>query len=142
MKKLKNASNGFVNLHLHSEFSFLDGSAAVDELVKRVADTGGTAVAMTEHGNIFGFWRFKKACEKYGVKPIFGCEFYVAPDRFKHGLTDEDRKIALVGVKSGDKRKVLKDLPAAQGTRQREHVVLLAKNQNGLSANPSVSFTK
>src|ERR1700719_2056055 len=67
----------FVHLHLHTDYSMLDGACDVEKLVQRVKELGMPAVAMTDHGNIFGAVHFVNAAHKYGVKPIVGCELYV-----------------------------------------------------------------
>ncbi len=67
----------FTHLHLHTDFSLLDGACDVDKLVKRVQDIGQTSVAITDHGNIYGAVHFFEAAKKQGVKPILGCELYV-----------------------------------------------------------------
>src|SRR6266849_5867197 len=67
----------FVHLHLHTDYSLLDGACGVDGLIKRVADIGQKAVAMTDHGNIYGTVEFVTAAEKAGIKPIVGCELYI-----------------------------------------------------------------
>src|SRR5580765_3111310 len=67
----------FVHLHLHTDYSMLDGACGVDKLVHRVHELGMPAVAMTDHGNIFGAVEFVNAANKVGVKPIVGCELYI-----------------------------------------------------------------
>jgi DNA polymerase-3 subunit alpha len=67
----------FVHLHLHTDYSMLDGACDVEQLVHRVKELGMPAVAMTDHGNIFGAVHFVNAATKAGVKPIVGCELYV-----------------------------------------------------------------
>src|SRR5450432_3252571 len=67
----------FVHLHLHTDYSMLDGACDVEKLCERVSQLGMPAVAMTDHGNIFGAVHFVNAAHKYGVKPIVGCELYV-----------------------------------------------------------------
>ena len=69
----------FVHLHVHTEFSLLDGACRITELVKRVKELGQSAVAITDHGVMYGVVDFYKACKAAGVKPIIGCEVYVAP---------------------------------------------------------------
>jgi DNA polymerase III subunit alpha len=69
--------NQFVHLHLHSDYSLLDGACDVEKLVDRVHELGMPAVAMTDHGNIFGAVHFVNAAHKAGVKPIVGCELYI-----------------------------------------------------------------
>src|ERR1700693_11991 len=67
----------FVHLHLHTDYSMLDGACDVEQLVHRVKELGMPAVAMTDHGNIFGAVHFVNAAKQAGVKPIVGCELYV-----------------------------------------------------------------
>jgi DNA polymerase-3 subunit alpha len=67
----------FVHLHLHSDYSMLDGACDVEKLVERVKELDMPAVAMTDHGNIFGAVHFVNAAHKAGVKPIVGCELYI-----------------------------------------------------------------
>ena len=72
----------FVHLHVHSEYSLLDGACRIDALARRVKELGQTAVALTDHGVMYGAVAFYKACRAAGVKPIIGCEVYVAPRGF------------------------------------------------------------
>ncbi len=67
----------FTHLHLHTDYSLLDGACDVEKLVNRVADIGQKAVAITDHGNIYGAVHFFEAAKKRGVKPILGCELYI-----------------------------------------------------------------
>src|SRR5579859_2932571 len=67
----------FVHLHLHTDYSLLDGACGVPGLIKRVADIGQKAVAMTDHGNIYGTVEFVDEAQKKDIKPIIGCELYV-----------------------------------------------------------------
>src|SRR5262245_33206993 len=69
----------FVHLHLHTEYSLLDGACHVDELVDQVKGLGMRALAVTDHGNMFGAVAFHDAARDKGLKPILGCEIYVAP---------------------------------------------------------------
>jgi DNA polymerase-3 subunit alpha len=69
----------FVHLHLHTEYSLLDGACRLDELVGEAARLGMKALAITDHGNMFGAVAFHDACRAQGLKPILGCEVYVAP---------------------------------------------------------------
>lgn len=96
----------FVHLHLHSQYSLLDGTTRIDDLVQRAAELGQPAVALTDHGNMFGAVKFYEAARRTGVKPIIGCEVYVAPgSRFDKG--------------------------AKNGGGRAYHMLLLAQNQTG-----------
>ncbi len=72
------AERPFVHLHLHTEYSLLDGACRIDQLMDRVKECGQTAVACTDHGVMYGCVQFYKAAKKAGIKPIIGCEVYVA----------------------------------------------------------------
>ena len=69
----------FVHLHIHSEFSLLDGANRIKDLPVRAKELGMNAIALTDHGVMYGVIDFYKACKKEGIKPIIGCEVYVAP---------------------------------------------------------------
>ena len=69
----------FVHLHMHTEYSLLDGANKIKELVAKVKELGMNAVAITDHGNMFGAIELYKECKAQGIKPIIGCEMYVAP---------------------------------------------------------------
>jgi DNA polymerase-3 subunit alpha len=71
--------NDFVHLHVHTEYSMLDGASLLDGLFKRVSDLGMPAIAMTDHGNLHGAYDFYSKAGKYGVKPIIGIEAYITP---------------------------------------------------------------
>src|SRR5687767_15788538 len=71
----------FTHLHLHTQYSLLDGAIRVDDLFPKALEQGMKSVAMTDHGNLFGAVDFYKKAKAAGVKPIFGCETYVAQDR-------------------------------------------------------------
>ncbi len=92
---------GFVHLHVHTEYSLLDGFCRIGELAKRVRELGQSAVAVTDHGVMYGAVDFYRACKKEGVKPIIGCEVYVAPwnrTRFDkvHEFDAESRHLVLL----------------------------------------------
>ncbi len=91
----------FVHLHVHTEFSLLDGFCRIDGLAKRVKSLGQEAVAVTDHGVMYGAIDFYRACKREGVKPIIGCEVYVAPTnrtRFDkvHEFDAESRHLVLL----------------------------------------------
>ncbi|HIT02178.1 MAG TPA: DNA polymerase III subunit alpha [Candidatus Enterenecus merdae] len=89
----------FTHLHLHTEYSLLDGACRIEGLVKRVKELGQQAVAITDHGVMYGAIEFYKACKAEGIKPIIGCEVYVAPrTRFDrvHELDSSPRHLVLL----------------------------------------------
>ena len=90
---------GFVHLHVHTEYSLLDGACRIGGLVDRVKELGQEAVAITDHGVMYGVIDFYKAAKAAGVKPIIGCEVYVAPramsDRV-HGIDNESYHLVLL----------------------------------------------
>ncbi len=88
----------FTHLHVHTEYSLLDGSNKIKEYVKRVKELGMNSAAITDHGVMYGVIDFYKACKADGINPILGCEIYVAPNsRFDKELTGgEDRYYHLV----------------------------------------------
>ncbi len=107
------APNGtFAHLHLHSEFSLLDGGNRVDRLINRVKELGMSAVALTDHGNLHGAVSFYNKAKDAGIKPIMGIEAYVAPD--VNGKTSDRTNREYTGVSDGG-----------------FHLVLLAENQTG-----------
>src|SRR5438105_7329422 len=75
---MPHAPESFVHLHNHTEFSLLDGASRIDAMVERAAELGMPALALTDHGVMYGAIHFYKACQRAGVKPILGCEVYVA----------------------------------------------------------------
>jgi DNA polymerase-3 subunit alpha len=104
------AVRGFAHLHLHTEYSLLDGGNRIDRLVARVKELGMPAVAITDHGNMHGAVAFYQACKGAGIKPILGVEAYVCPP----GRPRQDR--TYTGVSDGG-----------------YHLVLLAENETGWS---------
>jgi len=95
----------FVHLHNHTDYSLLDGLSKIEEMVSRAKDLGMTSVAITDHGSMYGVIKFYKACVAAGIKPIIGCEIYVA----KRSLSDKE-----AGV-----------------DKEYNHLILLAKNDIG-----------
>ncbi|MEM6732664.1 MAG: PHP domain-containing protein, partial [Myxococcota bacterium] len=81
-------NSGFTHLHLHSQYSLLDGAIRLHELVPKVKELGMDSVAVTDHGNMFGAVDFYKTANKQGVKPIMGCEAYVAGPKGRKDRTD------------------------------------------------------
>lgn len=79
-------ANQFVHLHVHTEYSLLDGAARINQVVDTAKEMGMPALAITDHGSMFGVIDFYKACCRVGIKPILGCEVYVAP-RTMHDRT-------------------------------------------------------
>ncbi len=95
------ASAGFVHLHGHSEYSLLDGGCRVGEMAELAAEQGMPALALTDHGNLFGVIEHYKTCQDAGIKPIIGCEVYVAIDsrhlrQAARGLTHASNHLILL----------------------------------------------
>ena len=88
----------FVHLHTHTAYSLLDGAGKIDVLVNRAKELGMSALAITDHGVMYGVVDFYKICKKAGIKPIIGCEVYVAPkSRFdKVGRDDSPYHLVLL----------------------------------------------
>ena len=90
----------FVHLHLHTNYSLLDGACRIPELIKKAVELKFPALAMTDHGNLFGAIEFYEACMKGGVKPIIGVEAYLAPkhrsDRTATGIKDSNAHLVLL----------------------------------------------
>src|SRR6201988_2344122 len=90
------APPNFVHLHLHTDYSLLDGACEIGELTAEAARRGMPAVAVTDHGNLFAAANFFHKAGTHGVKPIIGCEVYVAPDNHKNRGSDAERSNHLV----------------------------------------------
>jgi DNA polymerase III subunit alpha len=90
------AAPNFVHLHLHTDYSLLDGACEIGELTEEAARRGMPAVAVTDHGNLFAAANFYHQANTHGVKPIIGCEVYVAPDSHKNRGADAERSNHLV----------------------------------------------
>ena len=89
----------FVHLHVHTEYSLLDGACRIKDLAKRIKEMGQTAVAITDHGVMYGVIDFYRACREEGVKPIIGCEVYVSPRKRTekiHELDSDNRHLVLL----------------------------------------------
>ena len=98
----------FVHLHCHTQYSLLDGASSIAGMMDKAAADGQKGVALTDHGNMFGAFKFVAEANKRNIKPIIGCEFYLVKDRHKKSFS----------VKNGEKDK-------------RYHQLLLAKNRKG-----------
>jgi DNA polymerase-3 subunit alpha len=96
----------FSHLHCHSQFSLLDGAASIPGMMAKAKADGMRAVALTDHGNMFGAFQFVNEAEKAGIMPIIGCEFYVVKDRRIQSFTKAEKDV-------------------------RYHQLILAKNQIG-----------
>jgi len=83
----------FVHLHVHSEYSLLDGAARIEALVLKAKVLGMNALAITDHGNMYGAIPFYKACKKAGIKPIIGCEVYLTTGSRKERIPIQEQKI-------------------------------------------------
>src|SRR4051795_10793762 len=114
------SSDSFVHLHVHTEYSMLDGAARIDELFKTAQEMGQPAIATTDHGYVFGAYEFWKTAKKYDVKPIIGVEAYLTP----HTHRSERKR-----VKWGDANSGRDDV---SGSGAYTHMTLLAKNTSGM----------
>ena len=89
----------FVHLHVHTEYSLLDGFCRIDKIAKKAKSLGQSVIAVTDHGVMYGAVAFYRACLKEGVRPIIGCEVYVAPrSRFdkEHGTDNNYSHLILL----------------------------------------------
>ncbi len=80
----------FVHLHLHTEYSLLDGATRIDEMLERCKELNMPAVAVTDHGNMYCAWKFLKAAHAAGIKPIIGCEFYMCENLHSVGFENKE----------------------------------------------------
>lgn len=96
--------NDFVHLHVHSEFSLLDGASRLDDIVKRTKELGMDSVAVTDHGNMCCAVKFYLAAKKAGIKPIVGCEMYLAPRTRFDKETRQDRSPYHITVLAKDRQ--------------------------------------
>ena len=78
------ATGDFVHLHVHTEYSMLDGAARLDDLFARTSELGMGSIAMTDHGNVFGAYDFYSKATAAGIKPIIGMEAYLTPDTSRY----------------------------------------------------------
>ena len=119
VNRIEVAMAEFTHLHLHTEYSLLDGACDVYKLVDRVAALGQKSVAMTDHGNIYGAVHFFNAAKEKGIKPILGCELYVCKA--------EDHR--------ADTPKHPNDKDLSSGTPRNyseyNHLLVLAENEEG-----------
>lgn len=96
-------SMSFTHLHVHTEYSLLDGSSKIKEIVARTKELGMDSLAITDHGVMFGVIDFYRACKAEGIRPILGCEVYVAPtSRFERDSSSDDRYFHLVLLAEND----------------------------------------
>ena len=89
----------FVHLHVHTEYSLLDGACRINKMMERVKELGQSAIAITDHGVMYGCIDFYKAAKAAGIKPIIGCEVYVAPRKMSdrvHGIDNEAYHLVLL----------------------------------------------
>jgi len=84
----------FVHLHVHTHYSLLDGAIRLDPLLERVSEFGMDAVAITDHGTMFGVVEFYQKAIKMGIKPIIGCECYIAPRRYTDKTPEDHRALS------------------------------------------------
>ncbi len=137
---MSDLAKSFVHLHGHSHYSLLDGGATTKGLCTKAAELGMPALALTDHGNLFGMLDFYDSAKKAGIKPILGCEFYVAPgsrfDRDAHGIGEAAYHLVVVAKDQAGYRNLLKlaSLAYTEGFYYRPRVdkETLARHQEGL----------
>lgn len=118
MSLLQTHPDSFVHLHLHTQYSLLDGAIRLSDLIEEAKEQGVPAIAQTDHGNMFGAIDFYNRCKKEGIKPILGSEIYFTPgSRF-------DRN-------SAKRAKSVSSQDAEESSRQIHHLILLCKNNTG-----------
>jgi DNA polymerase-3 subunit alpha len=126
----------FVHLHVHTEYSLLDGACRVPDLVDRAKELGMPALALTDHGNLFGAIEFYKACKKAGIKPIVGCEVYVAPDRLEKKNRENTTHMVLLAKNEAGYQNLIKLVTAAhlEGMYYKPRIdkEILARHSEGL----------
>ncbi|MEY3691812.1 MAG: polymerase alpha subunit, partial [Actinomycetota bacterium] len=110
--------SSFTHLHVHTEFSMLDGAARLDELVAKAVSDGQPALGITDHGNMYGIIDFYKECRKQGIKPILGTEAYMAHDHRTERIARRGRLDDNGGSDEG-------------GRKQYYHLTLLAADNTG-----------
>ncbi|MFZ0711621.1 MAG: DNA polymerase III subunit alpha [Terrimicrobiaceae bacterium] len=136
------AAASFIHLHCHTEYSLLDGAIRTQDLVRKAAEYGMPAVAITDHGNLFGAIEFYQAAAKAGIRPIVGCEAYVAPGSLRDRNAASGKEAAfhltLLAVNAEGYRNLVKLITAAhlEGFYYKPRVdkELLAKHSRGLIA--------
>lgn len=124
----------FVHLHTHDMYSVLDGAARIEDLVARAKELGMNAIAQTNHGTLAGSLKFFKECRKQGIKPLLGCEFYLAPGRMqdKHGGNESTHLTVLAKNNEGWRNLVkLASLAALEGFYYRPRIDKEALVQHG-----------
>lgn len=121
------AEKPFVHLHCHTDYSLLDGCAKIDRYMQRCQELNMPALAMTDHGNLFGAINFYRACQKAGVKPLVGCEIYLVYDHKQSERPPRDRK------RSDDINDIPEDAlgPENYPKNQIHHKTLIAKDFEG-----------
>ena len=112
----------YTHLHCHTSFSLLDGIGKPEDNAKRAAEVGMQSLSITDHGTCAGHYEFQKACDKHGIKPILGNEFYFVEDINRKGVTDEEAEgMSTAEVKEETRRRM-----------SNPHLILLAENDIGL----------
>ncbi|HOL60627.1 MAG TPA: DNA polymerase III subunit alpha [Clostridia bacterium] len=130
-------SKPFIHLHVHTEYSLLDGAARIGRLIPRVVQMGAPAVAMTDHGNLYGTIQFWETCKKAGIKPIIGSEFYVTEDMHRRDSRNNEMYHLILLAKSNEGYKNLSKLSSLSFVegyyyKPRIDLNLLEKHSEGL----------
>ena len=111
-------TSSFTHLHVHTEYSMLDGASRISELVASAAADGQKAIGITDHGNMYGILDFYQACKEHGVKPILGTEAYMAYE----SREERPARTGRLDDSGGE---------TSKGRKLYYHLTLLAENQTG-----------
>ena len=129
-------SGNFVHLHVHSEYSLLDGACRISDMVNAAADRGMPAMALTDHGVLYGAMEFYHVAKARGIKPIIGCEMYVAPRGRHHRNGRDEYHLTVLAINAAGYRNLLKLVSAGflEGYyyKPRVDLELLAAHAEGL----------
>jgi len=118
MTILESQPDSFVRLHLHTQYSLLDGAIRLPDLINQAKEWNIPAIAQTDHGNMFGAIDFYTRCKNAGIKPILGSEIYFTPgSRFDRSPSKKTKSVS--------------NQDAEESSRQIHHLILLCKNNTG-----------
>lgn len=131
----------FTHLHLHTEYSLLDGTIKIDELIEKLQENGMQSCAITDHGNVHGVYKFQTSMKEAGLKPILGCEIYIAPrtmEEKEFGIDNKYNHLVLLAKDFEGYKNLIKIVSVAHMEgfyyKPRIDIGTLAKHSKGLIA--------